>query len=305
MKKNIQRLVIMLVLLVGVAGQSEGMLPDGKVNDEQKFDESLSPALVVAAKDGELTVVQNLLSQRANPSARVKFYTHDFISGDSSYVDTALNCALISGHEEIAQLLIAARACANQLDSRNAAPLAIASARGFPDLVKLLLAAKALVNACASNREPALRCASAKGCAESVQLLLAANALVNAQDYNGDTALITASDYPKNTDVVKLLLAAKALVNMQENHGTTALMRACFFGCAETAQVLMSARADITLKNEYGEDALGEVRREFGYRAGEKGYIDMVRLLIMAIVESEWEACPLEVIKEEIIPFVE
>lgn len=74
---------------------------------------------------------------------------------------------------------------------------------------------------------------------------------------NQKSALMYAVSAGKiNSKLIDLLLDYKINVNVQDSLGNTALMYAAQRGDVKTVNVLLEANADITIKNENGEDAI-------------------------------------------------
>jgi ankyrin repeat protein len=198
-------------------------------------------------------------------------------------------------------------------------------------IVPLLLAAKADVNAKDIGGKTALMILAGDwyiddASIDIIRLLLAAGADVNAQNSNGYTALMLAirESAIKDTSLkrwimIQLLIEAQTDVNIQNKYhfhnpenGNTALMdvararskapnfRQFFLQCAIA---LIKAGGDITLTNEDGKTALDLAR--------ENGNVEIVQLFecyleaIHDCVVDEWRECPLEVIKEYVMPFLD
>ena len=81
---------------------------------------------------------------------------------------------------------------------------------------------------------------------DAVQLLLDQGANVNAQDAFGQTCLITSVIYPVITE---LLLKEGAKVDHQDKTGNTALHHTVMLNKKETAEVLLTWKADTMIRN--------------------------------------------------------
>ncbi len=206
--------------------------------------------------------------------------------------------------------------------------LFLASANGKVERVKMLLSEagqklnKQDYAAFLSGRDKfdrtALNAASSAGYVETVKVLLSEAArmlsnqdyaaFVKAQDKWGNTAVSAAG---ADIDIVKVLLseAARTLsnqdyaafVNATDKDGETALMSAVRWNYsgrfAKIVKVLLKAGADVDLKDKNGKTAF-DLARESEDR-------EVITAFIEYFAAKEWSACPLEVIKEEIMPFVE
>jgi ankyrin repeat protein len=90
------------------------------------------------------------------------------------------------------------------------------------------------------------------GDVERVTALLAAGAEVDATDKRGTTALMLATICGQH-DIMRLLVSHGASVNAQDySVGNTALMQAAWNRDDEAIQLLLTARADATIKNRLG-----------------------------------------------------
>lgn len=95
---------------------------------------------------------------------------------------------------------------------------------------------------------------------EIVRLFVGNGAWPNSRDINGDTALILVAD-DESSDATRFLLENHANPNLADKERKTALMRACYYGRIETVRLLLSAGADISLKNDSGATAESFVRQ--------------------------------------------
>lgn len=130
-------------------------------------------------------------------------------------------------------------------------------------VVHLLLRAGANVNAVDHNGQTALMWAVN---VSVISALLSAGANVDVRDTNGNTALInTVTRYIErdNTavqreylDKIALLLHSHANVNVQNNIGMTALMYAIEGDVFDVVNMLMTARPDVTIRDNNHKTAL-------------------------------------------------
>ena len=138
------------------------------------------PALINAAKEGDLKQVQELLDQGAEVDAK------------NENGITALMEAYGNGHMEIMQLLLEWEADVDARDTRTGTTIWMAaSTLGQIDIVKLLL--NGVLNIKGNSGETALAQSSYVGWPEVAKLLLEAKADVNARTNNGATPLMLAS----------------------------------------------------------------------------------------------------------------
>jgi ankyrin repeat protein len=180
-----------------------------------------------AAKSGDLAKVQALLKD--NP---------DLVSSKDDRGSTPLHLAAASGHKDVAELLIAAKADVNARDDNGSTPLHSAVQEDHKDVAELLLASKADVNIRNYNGWTPLHTAAWKGHKDVAELLLANNADVNAKDYGDDTPLHTAASVGR-LEVAEVLLANKADVNPQAGkRGVTPLDFASIGGHQNVVELL-------------------------------------------------------------------
>jgi hypothetical protein len=137
--------------------------------------ERLNTALHRAARDGDVSVVQNLLDKGADVDA---------VDMVGPYADTALMIACRHGHRDVARVLLAAHADPNHREGIDDAgtgetPLMYAARRGDAELTQMLLDAGADVNAVSKLGHTALSNARWNGDETTIDLLLRAGALEN------------------------------------------------------------------------------------------------------------------------------
>jgi len=212
------------------------------------------PAVVAAARDGDLQTVRALLARRVNVNEPAR---------DGS---TALLWAAYHANLDMAKALIAAGANANIANRYGISPLLQAARSGDAGLVGALLKAGATLTVTHPDGETALMAASRAGRADAVKLLLEAGAAVNAADtWQEETALMWAAA-EGHLDVVDTLLKAGAdpnrrahITTQQERKhadhptgGFTALMFAVRNGHEAVARALIAGGADPKLTN--GDD---------------------------------------------------
>lgn len=196
-------------------------------------------SLVIAAKDGNLSMAQGLLEKGVSPDVR-----------DSDGVP-ALMWASEGGHIEIVRLLLDRGADVNAKRTKDGTTILMETAEeGHTDVVNLLLDRGAKVNVKRTKDGiTALMEAADKCHADIVRLLLDNDAEVNAKTTDdGTTALMEAAD-EGCVDTVKLLLDKGAKINAQRTtDGTTALMEAAEAGRTEIVRLLLDKGADVNKK---------------------------------------------------------
>ncbi|MGE0392949.1 MAG: ankyrin repeat domain-containing protein [Vicinamibacterales bacterium] len=157
-------------------------------------------ALIDAVKNGNMSTVKTLLSQKVDVNATEPDGT------------TALHWAAHIGNTPIADLLLKAGANVKATTRAGATPFALACNKGNAGVIELLLAKGADPNAVVTG-EPVLMMAARSGNADAVKALLAKGANVNvAEPERKQTALMWAASEGA-TPVVKVLLEAGANVH--------------------------------------------------------------------------------------------
>jgi ankyrin repeat protein len=211
---------------------------------------SVSPgggtALAVAIDAGQAGAVQVLLEAGADVNAR------------SAAGVTALQTAAGAGDPAIVALVLAARpdleASCDQGPIQGTA-LTWAACQGHTEAVQLLLAAGANPDAVDSSGTTALMKAAWWGHAESVRALLAGGAAINAANQLGQTALIAAASRGHN-DIVRDLLGAGADPRARTVDGTSALLLAVKGPHVQTVRLLLQANADVNAARHDGQTPL-------------------------------------------------
>ncbi|KAJ3613827.1 hypothetical protein NHX12_020073, partial [Muraenolepis orangiensis] len=204
-------------------------------------------ALISASREGHLEVVRDLLENNAN-------LEHRDMGGWS-----ALMWAAYKGRTPVAQMLLDKGANPNITGQYSVYPIIWAAGRGHGEIVHLLLQHGAKVNC------------SDKGHYDSVMHLLANGADVDQEGANSMTALIVAVK-GGFTVVVKELLKRNPNVNMTDKDGNTALAIAAKEGHTEIVQDLLDAGTYVNIPDRSGETMLiGAVRG---------GHVEIVRALL-------------------------
>ncbi|XP_062378149.1 kinase D-interacting substrate of 220 kDa B isoform X2 [Sardina pilchardus] len=216
-------------------------------------------ALISATKEGHIDVVKELLTNNANLENRD-------MGGW-----TALMWAAYKGRTEVARLLLEKGANANITGQYSVYPIIWAAGRGHAEIVRLLLQHGAKVNCSDKYGTTPLIWAARKGHYDCVTHLLKNGADVDQEGANSMTALIVAvkGGY---TEVVKELLTRNPNVNMTEKDGNTALMIASIEGHTEIVQDLLDAGTYVNIPDRSGDTVL--------IAAVRGGQVDIVRALL-------------------------
>ena len=218
--------------------------------------------LMIAAENGYKDTVQKLLAAGADVNAKDKC------------CQTALMWAVMKGHVEIAELLLAQEDIkVNAPDVLGKTALMFAAKNGHKDAVQKLLATGVDIHVKTTDGKTALIWAAMKGYENIIQPLLAAGADVNAKTTDGTTALMLAAQKAYAAVVQKLLAQEGIDANAQQiKWGNTALILAVMEGHTDIVQLLLASGADVSAKDRYGKTAL--------MWAAEQGHADIIQLLL-------------------------
>lgn len=165
--------------------------------DPDTADAEGSTLLMLAARNGNAELVDQLIRRRAKVAAR------------NRYGDDALLLAVFRGHLPVVKLLLAGGAPVNR--SEGWPPLAYAAFNGEVTVMAYLLERGADVNGASDNGTTALMVASRNGHLEAVRLLLKHKPQVDHISEAGGTALKWALA-ANNTDIAELLRRAGAVL---------------------------------------------------------------------------------------------
>lgn len=199
-------------------------------------------ALGLAAWNGHLRCVTMLLDAKANINA---------LSGGES----PLMLASRYGHFHVVNALIDAHADVNLVvDGKTALHWACLCPDGR-SIVATLLAAGALVEVPGAARSPLINLVFSREPEETLKLLIAAGADVNGSAY--DMPPLSAFAGASSIAAVKVLLDAKADVNARDHSVERSPLFAAFsFGHLEMVNLLISAGADVTVRNSINSTCL-------------------------------------------------
>jgi ankyrin repeat protein len=171
---------------------------------------SITP-LMKASWDGDLPIVQYLLSQKANVNARA-----------TDTKETALLNAVTRGHEEIVQALLAAKADVTLRNAFDFNAFTTAVAAGKTEIAGWLLDAGAKVDDGASGLTP-LAFAVSTGDTKMIRFLAARGADINHGAKKGEQTALISAILGAQIESVKTLIELKADVNAKMKDGTTPL----------------------------------------------------------------------------------
>lgn len=224
-----------------------------------------NPAVVDAAKKGDISTVRTLLKQRADVNAPEP----DGMS--------ALDWAVRANDLDMARALIGAGANVKFANRYGITPLSLAATNGSASMIELLLKAGADPNAALPEGETVLMTASRTGDSAAIKLLLSHDAKVNAKENTmGETALMWAAA-ENHSDAVKVLMEGGADVDARSTvltlapfkwvtsgmvsttlprGGWTPLMYAARQNAMDAARALAGGNADLNLTDPDGTTAL-------------------------------------------------
>ncbi len=213
---------------------------------------SINGELFDAATSGDLVKAKNLILRKADLN-----FTARKLSDDGSYIDgwTTLMSAVVNGHVEMVQLLVASGADVNMKDSNGATGLWLAANSGNLPIVRILVTKGAALNDQNAGGLTSLMIATVGGHYDVVKYLLASKADVNLKHKEGDTALMFALASGRN-EIASLIIDAGADLNIQNKYGVTALIIAANENNVEMAGKLLDKKADPNRKIEGGKTAL-------------------------------------------------
>lgn len=154
-----------------------------------------------------------------NPRIRL-FIDIERKRSNDTFAETPLIDAIIRGYDEIAQILINAKANVNIQVNQNMTPLMYAMLYKRATIAQALLTAHADINAQNANGRTALHIAALSGFPDLVKLLIASHADLTIQDKQGETALHEAI-LANNYEIIALLVAAGAQFDVANKAGKT------------------------------------------------------------------------------------
>ncbi|MFA6303242.1 MAG: ankyrin repeat domain-containing protein [Legionella sp.] len=229
------------------------------------LDSQAEPLLHLAAQNGHLKVVQDLLA-----------HNNIDVNIDVANGATPLFMAAQNGYLEVVKALLAHKYIeVNKASDDSITPLLIAAQKGFLDVVIALLADKNIkVNKASDKGITALYMAAQNGHLEVVQALLAdKNIQVNKALYHGVTPLFMAAQNGHLEVVIALLADKNIEVNKARDDGVTPLFMAAQNGHIEVVKALL-AHEEINVNAVYdnGETPL--------LMAAQNGHLEVVEALL-------------------------
>ncbi len=184
----------------------------------------------------------------------------------------------------------------NEADSMTA--LMFAAKYGHPGMIGLLIDSKADVHLKDLTGNTAFHLVIKCNHIDCARPLLYAGSDINTTDNRSLTPLITAiyASTDGNVAAIKFLCESKSLnVNYIDNYGRTALMDAAGRGQSQIVEMLLKQGADMSLKDNWGQDALGRVRKAIARHRGypsatgtehKTGHEEVAKLLTMHASQS-------------------
>lgn len=138
-----------------------------------------------------------------------------------------------------------------------AKPIHMAASRGHGEVVKAIVQRGEHVDAKTNEGYTALHIAVQSGHAEVVEALIGMGAAVQQKaGAKGETPLHTASRIPNGNACVEMLIKSGAQINAVEADNESPLHYAAREGFLETVNLLLEDRADPSMQNTNGENAL-------------------------------------------------
>ncbi len=212
---------------VKVLIEEEGAAVDTPI----EYGESAITPLIKASWDGDLPIVEYLLSKGADVNAR-----------DTESKGTALLNAVTRGHMEVIKALLAAKADVSLRNSFDFNAFTTAVAGGNEEIAGMLLAAGAKPNEGASGLTP-LAFAVSSGDIEMIRFLVGHGADVNHGAKSGEQTALISAILGAQIESVKTLIELKADVNAAMKDGTTPLKLARKGDQDEIVALLVAAGA--------------------------------------------------------------
>lgn len=227
--------------------------------DVEAFNSDKCTSLIIAAYKGHLDVMKLLLARKAD------------IEAASKNRCTALWVAASNGHTEAASLLLDQGASIEAVNNDNHTPLLVAAKNGHFEVVRLLVNRKANIEASSKSLYTPLYVAAEKGHVTVARLLLFHKAEIDACASDHDTPLYIAAQNG-HADMVRLLLNRNANIEASTRiHGTPLFAAACY-GRVQVARLLLDRDANIEAHDKKRWTPL--------YIAAYNGHVDVVNLLL-------------------------
>ncbi|KAL4230991.1 hypothetical protein ACF0H5_011364 [Mactra antiquata] len=276
------------------------LLENGTINLEER-NENGQTFLMVACKQGEISLVRELMEARIDPNATDNDnWTALLYAAKDGYLEiciellergadiehrdlcnwTALMWAAYNGQEVVVQELLERGADPNVKAEYNMSCLGWASGRGHVSVVKCLLEKGARVNTTDKYGTTPLIWACRKGHLEIVQELLGHGAAVDNTGMDSLTAVLVATK-GGFTEVVQALLEHDPNVNAVDKDGFTPLTIAAKEGYEDIVQELLAKDAYVNVADRAGDTIL--------IHAVKGGYTGIVRALLNRYADVDVE----------------
>jgi len=216
-------------------------------------------SLQEAAAEGDAETVKSMIAQGVDVDRR-----------EDSFYRTALHRAVMSGHAEVAKLLIDAGA---RLDAKSGDSTALhyAAENGNKEIVELLIAKGANINAVRRDGHTPLYSAAQGGHKDVMALLITHGADINVQRDALKRTLLHEAAIKGQKELVQLFLTHGADVNAKDSRDRTPLFLALRGGRKEVLPLLLAHGADVNAKARSGITPLD--------LAKQRGYTEVVELL--------------------------
>ncbi|XP_061932237.1 uncharacterized protein LOC107993750 isoform X4 [Apis cerana] len=218
--------------------------------------------LLEAARNGNVTVVEKILGQRAKrsgPLASLRRGPGANVQDASGY--SALHHAALNGHKEVVKLLLQYEASTNVVDAKGSSPLHLAAWAGDAEIVRLILTqgpSVPKVNLTTKDNETALHCAAQYGHTEVVAQLLQYGCDPSIRNSRGESALDLAAQYGR-LETVQLLVSTypELIVPLRNSSSSvifphTPLHLASRNGHRAVVEVLLAAGVDVNTRTSAG-----------------------------------------------------
>jgi ankyrin repeat protein len=177
----------------------------------------------------------------------------DVHAGDGDFIGTPLHVAVAeAGGAELGNLLLSHGARTESRDGLGRTPLMLAVAKQHNDVLDVLLAARADVNAVDNRKDSVLGWAALAGNANGAARLLDKGARVDEPNDAQMTPLFHAANNGQAAVVAALLERGARPDCSESRYGDSALMRAANDGQLEIVRLLVERRADLEHENKDG-----------------------------------------------------
>lgn len=218
------------------------------------------PELIQVVKRGDIPAVRALLAKKVD------------VNSQAADTSTALDWAVETNQEEIANLLIDAGADVKAATRYKITPLALACENGNAAIIERLLKAGVDPNSTSEDGQTALMTAARNGKIDALKALLSHGAKVNATEpYKGQTALMWAAG-EGNAAAAALLVEFGADFKAKSKAGYTAFLLAVLNNQIDAAKALLKLGANIEDTAPDGTTALN--------MAAVNAYYDLASVLV-------------------------